>query len=207
MKRIKNFFITTLIGGLVIILPVAIFIVIINLFIRFVNNLLRPLANLINGNQMMSELVVNLVALAIVITFCFFVGLFIRTRAGKNIWAYIESSTLSKLPFYNGIKTTVQQFTGAKKMPFKEVVMVDPFSNGTKMTGFVTDEHKNGTITVFVPTAPNPTNGFIFHMEPEFVEHIDAEPEEALRSIIGIGVGSSEVLDMDTKELEKAGKK
>ncbi len=203
MKRLKNFFVTTLIGGLVIILPIAIFLLIVNLFIRFVNNLLKPLANLINATQVMSDLLVNLLAFAIVIAFCFMVGLFIRTRAGKNIWQYIELTWLSKLPFYNGIKETVQQFSGAKKMPFKEVVLVDPFGNGTKMTGFVTDQHESGLVTVFVPTAPNPTNGFVFHMEPHLVEHLATEPDEAIRSIIGIGVGSSEVLKFKNKKLEK----
>lgn len=204
MKRLKNFFITTLIGGLVIILPIAIFILIVNLFIRFVNNMLRPLANLLNATQVMSDIVVNLLAFAIVIAFCFMVGLFIRTRAGKNIWQYIEMTWLAKLPFYNGIKETVQQFSGAKKMPFKDVVLVDPFGNGTKMTGFITDEHDNGLVTVFVPTAPNPTNGFVFHLESHLIERVDTEPDEAIRSIIGIGVGSSEALNFNKKQLQKS---
>ena len=82
-------------------------------------------------------------------------------------------------------------------MPFTDVVLVDVFSNGTRMTGFITDEHASGNLTVFVPTGPNPTNGFIFHVTKEQVTRLDADirTDDAMRTIIGVGVGSSSVMD------------
>ena len=195
MKRFKKFLWTTLIGGVVIILPITIVIFLVNLILRFVNNLLRPLANLISSNHELDKIVVNILALAIVISFCFIVGLFVRTRFGNNIWKYIEMEWLSKLPFYNVVKETVQQFAGNKKMPFKQVVLVDPFGNGTTMTGFITDEDLVGRVTVFVPTAPNPTNGFVFHVPADQITKVDTDPEDALRTIIAVGVGSADVLE------------
>ena len=64
---------------------------------------------------------------------------------------------------------------------------------GSKMYGFVADEHQNGMYTIFVPTAPNPTNGFVFYMEAKDVELVDVKPEEAIRMIIGIGTGASKL--------------
>jgi uncharacterized membrane protein len=58
------------------------------------------------------------------------------------------------------------------------------------MTGFVTDIHENGLYTIFVPTGPNPTTGFIFHLEEAYVQKIDTPVEEAMRSIISCGAGS-----------------
>lgn len=205
MKRIKHFFLTTIVGGFVVLLPITIIVVLINFVFKQVGNLVEPFTKLIDMNSEMDQLVVNVLAFAILIAFCFMVGLFVRTRSGKNVWAYIEMQWLSKLPLYNVIKETVQQFSGAKKMPFKQVVLVDPFGNGTKMTGFVTDEHQEGLVTVFVPTAPNPTNGFVFHVASHQIEHIDADPQDALRSIIGIGVGSKELVG-EKKEAETADK-
>ena len=99
---------------------------------------------------------------------------------------------------YNIIKETVQQFSGQKEMPFRKVVLVDPFNTGAKMTGFITDE-TDGIYTVFVPTAPNPTNGFVFHMPANQVELLNVETDKALRSIIAIGVGSQDVLNAPRK--------
>ena len=59
------------------------------------------------------------------------------------------------------------------------------------MTGFVTDDELgHGFLTIFVPTGPNPTNGFIFHVPEDKVYYVDVRPEDAMRTIIGVGTGS-----------------
>ena len=98
---------------------------------------------------------------------------------------------LSRIPFYSTLRDTVQQFFGRKKMPFSQVVIAEVMN--TKMTGFVTDERDDHTFTIFVPTAPNPTNGFIFHVKESQLEFLDARPEDAMRTIFGMGTGSSKL--------------
>jgi len=74
-------------------------------------------------------------------------------------------------------------------------VLVDVYGNGTRMTGFITDEHASGNYTVFVPTGPNPTNGFIFHVQADQIERLDqTKTDDALRSIIAVGVGSNAIM-------------
>lgn len=197
MRRIKNFLTTTLIGGLVVILPIAIFVFFVNFLIGFVNNLLQPIAGIISRIFAdWSDIVAQIISFLVVIAFCFMVGIFIRTRIGNNIFSYIEKQWLLKLPLYGTIKETIKQFFGNEKTPFTKVVLVDIFNNGTRMTGFVTDELPNGKLTIFVPTGPNPTNGFIFHVDEEQVEYLDTNTEDAMRSIIGVGVGSADALNI-----------
>lgn len=195
MKRFKNFLVTTLLGGFVVILPITIFIFIIRLIFNFLTDALAPLSTLIATKTAWNVSIVNLIALGSIILFCFLMGLLIRTRIGKNFFGSIEKAYLERLPLYGTIKEIVQQFSGAKKMPFSEVVTVEVFSNGTKMTGFITEEHGDGNFTVFVPTGPNPTNGFIFHVSEDQIERKNTSTEEAMRSIIGVGVGSDKVLN------------
>lgn len=172
---------------------------IISFLFRFINGFIRPLADIIASYTQYSELIVDFLALAAAILFCFIVGLIIRTRFGKNIFTNLESRWLNKLPLYSTIKETVQQFTGAKTMPFSEVVLVRPFSSETAMTGFITEDHGGGNYTVFVPTGPNPTNGFIFHVKEYQIEHLETGTEAAMKSIIGVGVGSNKILYADRK--------
>jgi len=197
LRRIRNFLTTTLIGGLVVILPIAIFIFFVNFLIGFVNNLLQPIAGIISRIfDDWSGIVAQIISFVVVVLFCFMVGIFIRTRIGNNIFSYIEKQWLLKLPLYGTIKETIKQFFGNEKTPFTKVVLVDIFNNGTRMTGFVTDELPNGKLTIFVPTGPNPTNGFIFHVDEEQVEYLDTNTEDAMRSIIGVGVGSADALNI-----------
>ncbi len=197
MKRIRFFLINTLIGGFLVLLPLVIFALLIQLIFNLVKNLLAPISNLLQSELelQMPDYVFSLIAFVVVIVICFLIGLFIRTQVGKNSFAYLERTYLLRLPLYGTIKETVQQFTGAKKMPFSEVVSVDVFSNGTRMTGFITDEHESGNFTVFVPTGPNPTNGFIFHVTKEQITRLeDVKTDDAMRSIIAVGVGSKKIM-------------
>lgn len=198
MNRLRNFLLTTLLGGMVILLPIAILIFLAQLLLNLVNNLLAPLSTLIRDHLDLTiqDIWLNALALALVIAFCFLVGLFVRTRIGRNTWGWFERSYLLKLPLYGTIKETVQQFSGNKTMPFSDVVLVDVFGNGTRMTGFITDKHESGSVTVFVPTGPNPTNGFIFHVSENQITRLDEEvgTDDAMRTIIGVGVGSSGIM-------------
>ncbi|MBX2817629.1 MAG: DUF502 domain-containing protein [Saprospiraceae bacterium] len=198
MIRLRNFLLTTVLGGLVVLLPIAIFFFLAQLLLNLVNRILAPLSNIMRSELGLEfpEIWLNAIAFVIVIVFCFLVGLFIRTRIGKNTWSWFEATYLLKLPLYGTIKETVQQFSGNKRMPFSDVVLVDVFGNDTRMTGFVTDEHESGNVTVFVPTGPNPTNGFIFHVSANQIQRLDEsiKTDDAMRTIIGVGVGSSTIM-------------
>ncbi|MBK7408155.1 MAG: DUF502 domain-containing protein [Saprospirales bacterium] len=193
MKRFNNFLRTTLFGGAIVVLPLTIFILLAKLVFDFLRSIIAPISDLIKLPYITSHVLTDLITLALIIVFFFLVGLFVQTRLGKGIVSLVENELFNRLPLYGTIKETVLQFTGAKKMPFSQVVLVEPYGNNTKMYGFIADEHDNGKFTVFVPTAPNPTNGFIFYLESNQVQFVDVKPEDAIRMIIGIGTGASKL--------------
>jgi uncharacterized membrane protein len=63
------------------------------------------------------------------------------------------------------------------------------------MTGFITDEYNGDSLTVFVPTGPNPTNGFIFHVKEHQIQRVDVSVEDAMKSILGVGTGSKKFME------------
>jgi uncharacterized membrane protein len=175
-------------------LPVTIFILLAKLIFDTIRALIEPISSILPFRSISSDILLDLIALGLIIAFFFIMGLFVQTRLGQGLISLIESELLHRLPFYGAIKETVLQFTGAKRMPFSQVAVVRPYGpEGTKMFGFVADEHQNGMYTIFVPTAPNPTNGFIFYMEAKDVELVNVKPEDAIRMIIGIGTGASKL--------------
>lgn len=189
-KRLRRFFFTTVIGGVVVILPITIFVALVRFVFIFTTRLLAPISNLLDFPTDLKKWLLDLIAFGIVIALFFLIGLIVRTEFGKRFFSSIEKNWLSQLPLYDTVRDTVRQFTGQKKMPFSQVVLVDVFGTPTRMTGFVTEELGEGYYTVFVPTGPNPTNGFIFHVRAEQLEFVDVRPEEAMRTIIGVGTGS-----------------
>ena len=47
------------------------------------------------------------------------------------------------------------------------------------------------------------TNGFIFHVKKEQLEFVDTRPEEAMRTIIGVGTGSEVLFYKKNQEVKK----
>lgn len=191
-KRIRRFFVTTIVGGLVVVLPITLLIVLIRWVIALVVQIIDPIANVLELPEAWGGWLVDLTAFSIVLGGFFLIGLIVQTNLGKQSLAMIENQLLAQLPFYTTLRDTVQQFLGKReKMPFSEVVAVDVFSNDTRMIGFISDELSDGRLTIFVPTGPNPTNGFIFCVSEHQVTRLNVRPDEAMRVVVGVGTGAS----------------
>jgi len=83
---------------------------------------------------------------------------------------------------------------GSNKKLFKQVALVKLFGNDTMLTAFITDNHEDGSFTVFVPSGPAPTAGFIYHLKKEYVHPIDYPVEKAMKTIFSLGAGSKEMI-------------
>ena len=198
MTRMRNFFRTTILGGITVILPAIILIFAFTWLFGKVRGGIKPLTDLVVEQLALPEPYGNyaaiLIVLAVIVLGCFLLGLFVRTRIGRWIYNAFEHSLLSKAPGYKMVKETVNQLLGKKASPFSSVALVRIFENDTKVTAFITDKHDDGTVTVFVPTGPNPTSGFIYHLDQQYVHPVNVSVEDAMRSVISCGAGSQALI-------------
>ncbi len=197
-------------GGVLVILPVAITIFVLNWLFRLVMRLLRPLTDwlirLIPETFPVSthllEYILPLLSIVVIIILAFFLGLLVRTGAGNALISWLDDILLSRIPFYSLIRDTVNSLIGTKQAPFSRVALVDVYGNATRMTGFITNENEvHGYFTVFVPTGPNPTSGNIFHVKEEQLEFLDIGVDDAMRTIISCGTGASDLFESSQKKL------
>ncbi len=125
----------------------------------------------------------------------YFIGVFAANIIGKSIIHYFEN-LLTKTPVINNIYSTVKQIVHAVSLPgkqaFKRVIILDFPKEGTKAIGFVTGSVKeNGKeifISVFVPTTPNPTSGFLIYTTEDAVIDTNLTVEEAFKALLSGGV-------------------
>lgn len=185
--------VTTMLGGFAVVLPLVLLIIVTRLIFQFVMGFVSPLTNLLGFSDSSHKLWINLLVLAAILVLFFLIGLAVRTRVGKLLLGQFENRWLKPLPLYGVLRDTVRHLFSKDKIPFSNVVLVDPFGTGVWMTGFITDNLSDGYYTVFVPTAPNPTNGFIFHVSQERLRLAGVGSEDALRSVIGLGIGSAKL--------------
>ena len=195
MNRMKAFFKTSLLGGIVVILPVVILTFVFTWVFDFVTNRIQPLTNVVIKQYEIPEISADVFVIFIIIMVCFTVGVFVTTKLGKFVYRSIENRILKAAPGYSLIKETIVHILGEKESPFSTVALARIFGNETLVSSFVTDKHADGSFTVFVPTGPNPTSGNIFHLKGEYVHPVDVPVEEVMRSIISCGAGSKKLIE------------
>ena len=155
-KRVKNFFRTSLIGGVVAIMPLTLVILLFRWIFNLIGKYLSPIVNIIETDSQLYTVALYILTILSILLIFFLIGVIIRSRVGRFL-NRAEDKYLKKIPGYKLARETVQQFFGKNKSFFREVVLVDPFNSGTLMTGFITDD-MGEIISVFVPTGPNPTS-------------------------------------------------
>ncbi|HOJ77755.1 MAG TPA: DUF502 domain-containing protein [Bacillota bacterium] len=140
----------------------------------------------------------GLIVLVILITLT---GLFARHYLGRKLIAYGEK-LLNKIPILNTIYNLLKQitegvaFTRSDQGAFRKVVMVEYPRPGIQSIGFLTGEaikessDKIGKklMGVFIPTAPNPTTGFLIYLPEEDIVMLDLSVEDGLKLILSVGV-------------------
>jgi uncharacterized membrane protein len=193
-KRLRNFFRTTLIGGVVALAPLTLIILLFRWVINLIGRNLTPVVDKLMQDPDPNpyiKLALYVLTFTAIVLFFFIIGIIVRSR----MFVFLnkaEDRYLLKIPGYRLAKETVQQFFGKNRSFFREVVLVDIFNSGVLMTGFITDD-QGEIITVFVPTGPNPTSGNIYHMPKDRVMKTRATVDTGMKSIISCGAGSEQV--------------
>jgi uncharacterized membrane protein len=144
----------------------------------------------------------SLVALALAVVLISVVGVLARYYIGKKVIDWTDR-VLMRVPllnkFYSAIKQVNDAFAG-NKHSFKTVVLVEFPGPGNYSVGFITSEQQGeiqqktgkNLVSVFVPTTPNPTSGFLILVPEEKLTKLDMSVTDAIKYIVSLGSISQE---------------
>jgi len=98
-------------------------------------------------------------------------------------------------PFYNGVKQIVQTFGAENRAAFSKVVLIEFPRAGSYAIAFLTNnsggeaDAKTGKdlVSVFVPTTPNPTSGFLLLLPRNEVHELSMSVRDGMKFIISGG--------------------
>ena len=144
------------------------------------------------------DLVWNFLATIIVVLLVTLLGLISRTVLTAYFGRTAER-IINNIPgvgtVYRTVKQIVDTFSAQKRNVFEKVVMVEYPKSGVYVIGFLTNR-ANGEIqsrtaadmwTVFIPTTPNPTSGFLLFYPRERITEMDMSVGDAMKLIISGG--------------------
>ncbi|MCX8110362.1 MAG: DUF502 domain-containing protein [Syntrophorhabdaceae bacterium] len=196
-KHIKKTFIT----GIFILIPLVATAYIIYFIISSIDVIIAPLIRNITFYVTGHEIYIPGTGIIIFIVITYLTGMLASNYFGKKI-LYYGDLVIKKIPFVKGIYTSVKDivytFSSEKTRSFKEVVLVEIPAGGRYFLGFVTKRTKTkageNLCSVFIPTTPNPTSGFLIFAREDDLIFIDMSVEDALKHIISLGLTQSELI-------------
>ncbi|NTV74227.1 MAG: DUF502 domain-containing protein [Holophaga sp.] len=140
-----------------------------------------------------------LISAAATISLLLLVGALVGNFVGRQILAWLDELVMY-IPVVKGIYGATKQLMSAIQSgqggSFKEVVRVEWPRPGAYTLGFVAHrdctwagfEQGEEMVAVYVPTAPNPTSGYVIMVEASKVTPMPISPEQALTWAISGGV-------------------
>ncbi len=202
LSQIKRFFVKNFLKGILVILPAALIIFILLWLYELISRFVQPVTEFLLSKISVGESFAEIISITITLLSLVLIGWLASTGPGLGAIRALERAILRRAPGYKILKEIATRFASSKKQPFSRAALVRLTEQGHYATGFITDEHKNGIFTVFVPESPIPTSGQIYHLSAEWVQPLDAPVEEVMQSIFGCGVGSKKLLAAHLKGTE-----
>jgi len=126
-------------------------------------------------------------------------GVLAHNFIGRQLVQWWEG-LLSQIPIVRSIYSSVKQVSDTMLSPkgnaFRQAVLIEFPQPGQWAIGLVvgapgralTRDIGADMLTVFVPTAPNPTSGYTILVPPSAVKELDITVDEALKFVISLGV-------------------
>lgn len=196
-RRAMSFIRKSLVGGLVILLPLAV----IGFFFRWiygiVTDITSPVATLFIRGWGWPQYAADLIGIVVLVTFCFLLGNLVTTRLGGWLWQRTEDGVMARLPGYRAVREVVAQLLGnSEGSPFArgEVARIWLYGRDIDVSvlGLITSRFSDGNVSVFVPTGPNPTTGFIYIVSMSVVTLCpDIKVEQMMKVVVACGAGSN----------------
>ena len=192
-----------LIAGLLVVIPLATTIWLSTIFSRFVLAFLTSIPKQLNPfitlNPLLQDLINLALGLSVPLLGILLIGLMARNFVGRWLLEFGEG-TLSRIPLagsiYKTLKQLLETFLKDNSTRFRRVVLVEYPREGLFSVGFVTGvvgpslqpELDETLLSVFIPTAPNPTTGWYTLVPESSVKDLNLSVEDAFRTIISAGI-------------------
>ncbi|MGB5277948.1 MAG: hypothetical protein WBP02_12335 [Gammaproteobacteria bacterium] len=187
-----NFINTTLLGGLLILLPLMLLWLGLQEIAGLLIAMATPIADLFPKGPFEDLAAPGLVAVLLIVAVSFILGLAARSYLLIRIGRQIENSILEKLPMYRMLKVMSGALLDADTSGVVPALIKDDAGGGDPC--YVIEKHKDGRATVLLPWSPASFAGSIKVVQQSSLEIVPCSLDEFSRSISQVGVGIEDCL-------------
>ncbi|WP_296765784.1 DUF502 domain-containing protein [Sediminimonas sp.] len=196
--RLRSSFLT----GLVVIAPVGLTIWLIWTLVGWVDGVVLPLVPYQFHPERYIGIPLRGIGLIIFLVFTIIVGWVAKGLIGRSLIGLAES-IVARMPVvrsvYSGVKQIAETVFAQSERSFEKACLVEYPRRGIWSIGFIStqargeiaahvDTDGDALLSVFVPTTPNPTSGFLLFFPASDVHELDMSIEDAAKLVISAGL-------------------
>lgn len=198
MTRLRNYFLT----GLVVAAPISITAYLTWTFISYVDETVKPLIPKIYNPDTYLPFSVPGVGLFVAIFILTFLGFITANYLGRSVLSFGERM-LSGMPLirniYSALKQIFETILSQQKKSFQKAALIEYPRKGLYAVVFIStraqgevkahiERDGDEIISVFLPTTPNPTSGFLLFVKESDIIYLDMSVEDAAKLVISAGL-------------------
>jgi uncharacterized membrane protein len=194
-KKILRHLRTKIFAGILVILPLGVTFLVLKLVFNALDNILGPLmpdVSIYLFNRVFHPPGLGIIGFFLLL---YLVGVIATNVLGRKLVGWADSLFIN-IPVVKNIYLASKQLTDAfsatRKGSFRQAVFVEFPQEGNFVLGFVTNEltdlERQTKVTVFIPTAFIPPQGFLLFLPKEKVFPSRLTIEEAIKAIMSVGI-------------------
>jgi uncharacterized membrane protein len=193
MKNLLTFFKLAALGGLLVLLPILLFILLLTEIVQMVVGLATPITGLFPAGTFDDPKYP--VALAVFLLFgaSLLIGMVMKSNAATRLGNWIQEKTLEKLPIYRFVKTLVSGLVGAEKKGSFKPALFDA-GNGQREIVYLVEDLGGGGFTALFPHAPTGFAGQVKIVAKDRIAPLDASLGDVSLVMNHMGLGAGRLL-------------
>jgi uncharacterized membrane protein len=188
MKKLGEFVMRAFVGGVLIVVPIYLAVLLLLKAMHSVVAVVRPLAMVLPA-WFPAE---HVLSLLLVLLVCFLIGVMVRTPTGRALRERIETSLFDRMPGYALVRSLTQRLAGQAEENVWKPALAE--IEEALVPAFIMEELADGRFTVFVPSVPTPLAGAVYILSRQRVHPLDIPFTQAIKSVSRWGAGAKELV-------------
>lgn len=180
-------------GGLLVVLPVMLFILLLSEILGLIVGLATPIADLFPAGTFGDPK--HPVALAVVLLFAasLLIGIVMKSEAATRLGNWIQEKSVGNIPLYRFVQSLVAGLIGAEESASFKPALFDA-GNNIKEIVYLVEDLGDGTHTALFPYAPTGFAGPVKVVPKDRIEPLDSSLGDMSLALNHMGLGAGTLI-------------
>ena len=192
MDKFVDFLKTTIVGGLVFLVPLVLVSMVLKRGLEIASRVAKPVVENFPAHQVAGVALGTIAAALLLTIVAFAAGLAARTERGRAITRWVGESVLGAMPQYRVVTSMAEGLTKIEQGDGLRPALVA--IDDVWQVCYVLEELEHGWVAIFIPQAPTPMSGNVLYVTEDRLRRLDIGIGAAMQLVKRMGAGSAQSL-------------